>query len=73
MINTYHREKLINAIIYFAQNTKYCGKIKLFKLLYFLDFWHFKQTGKSVTGLDSQAAKNKRITIKGMNHRIEKI
>lgn len=55
MIITYHREKLINAIIYFAKNTKYCGKTKLLKLLYFLDFRHFKQTGKSVTGLDYYA------------------
>jgi uncharacterized phage-associated protein len=52
MIVTHHREKLINAIIYFADHTKYCGKTKLLKLLYFLDFSHFKQTGKSVTGLD---------------------
>ena len=52
MIITHHREKLINAIIYFAKNTKYCGKTKLMKLLYFLDFWHFKQTGKSVTGME---------------------
>lgn len=46
-----HREKLINAIIFFAVNTHACGKTKLFKLLYFLDFEHFKQTGRSVTGL----------------------
>ncbi len=57
MIITHHREKLINAIIYFAKNTKYCGKTKLLKLLYFLDFCHFKQTGKSVTGLDYYAWK----------------
>jgi uncharacterized phage-associated protein len=52
MINTHHREKLINSVVYFAKNTKFCGKTKLMKLLYFLDFIHFKQTGKSVTGLD---------------------
>jgi uncharacterized phage-associated protein len=52
MIVTHHREKLINAMIYFATHTKYCGKTKLLKLLYFLDFKHFKQTGKSVTGQD---------------------
>jgi uncharacterized phage-associated protein len=46
------REKLVNAIIYFANNTKYCGKTKLFKLLYFLDFEHFSITGRSVTGLE---------------------
>ncbi len=55
MIITHHREKLINAIIYFARNTKYCGKTKLLKLLYFFDFSHFKKTGKSVTGLDYYA------------------
>ena len=55
MIITHHREKLINAIIYFAEKTKFCGKTKLLKLLYFLDFRHFKQTGKSVTGLDYYA------------------
>jgi uncharacterized phage-associated protein len=52
MIITHYREKLINAIIYFAKHTKHCGKTKLLKLLYFLDFYHFKQTGKSVTGLE---------------------
>lgn len=49
------REKLINAIIYFARNTRYLGKIKLFKLLYLLDFEHFRQTGQSVTGLEYRA------------------
>ncbi len=47
----FSREKLIKAIVFFLKNTKFCGKIKLFKLLYFLDFLHFKQTAKSVTGL----------------------
>jgi len=52
MIRTYRREKLLNAILYFVQHTKFCGKTKLMKLLYFLDFQHFKETGKSVTGLE---------------------
>ena len=43
------REKLINAIIYFCNNTKHCYKLKLMKLLYYLDFWHFKETGRPVT------------------------
>ena len=46
------REKLINSIIYFLENTKYCFKTKLFKLLYLLDFYHYKQTARSVTGLN---------------------
>lgn len=52
MIVDRSREKLVNAVIYFVQNTKYCGKTKLFKLLYFLDFEHFSKTGRSVTGLN---------------------
>ena len=58
MINTHYREKLINAIIYFAKNTKFCGTIKLMRPLYFLDFRHFKETGKSVTGLIYTAWEN---------------
>ena len=52
---THNREKLLNALVYFSKNTKACGKTKLFKLLYFLDFIHFRETGKSVTGLDYYA------------------
>lgn len=57
MLITHEREKLINAIIYFARHAKYLGKIKLFKLLYLLDFEHFRQTGQSVTGLAYSAWK----------------
>lgn len=49
---SYNREKLLNSIIYFANNTKSCGKTKLYKLLFYLDFTHFKETGHSVTDLD---------------------
>jgi uncharacterized phage-associated protein len=52
MLATHEREKLINAVIYFARNTRFCGKTKLFKLLYFADFEHFKALGRSVTGLN---------------------
>jgi uncharacterized phage-associated protein len=52
MLISREREKLIQAIVFFVKNTKRCGKVKLFKLLYFLDFEHFKATGRSVTGLD---------------------
>lgn len=57
MLITHEREKLINAIIYFARHTQHLGKIKLFKLLYLLDFEHFRQTGQNVTGLDYRAWK----------------
>ena len=57
MLITHNREKLINTIIYFADKVDKCGKVKLFKLLYFLDFEHYKLTGRSVTGLDYYAWK----------------
>src|SRR3990167_471451 len=57
MIINNDRKKLIAAIMYFAKNTNLCGKTKLFKLLYFLDFEHFKQSGRSVTGLNYYAWK----------------
>lgn len=52
MIIHHEREKLIEAVKFFAQNTRKLGKVKLFKLLYFLDFTHFRDTGRPVTGLD---------------------
>ncbi len=55
MIKVHDREKLINAIIYFAKHTKLCGKTKLFKLLFLLDFEHYKATGRSVTGSQYRA------------------
>jgi uncharacterized phage-associated protein len=51
MIINRQREKLLNAIVYFVQNTKYCHTLKLFKLLNFLDFEHYRQAGRTVTGL----------------------
>jgi uncharacterized phage-associated protein len=51
------RNRLVQAVVFFASNTQHCGKIKLFKLLYLFDFEHFRQTGKSATGLDYQAWK----------------
>lgn len=57
MLLQHEREKLINAIIFYADHTKFLGKTKLCKLLYFLDFEHYKETGRSVTGLDYYAWK----------------
>ncbi|TGM58674.1 Panacea domain-containing protein [Leptospira adleri] len=51
MISNKHREKLLNAILYFSGKVKYPTLVKIFKLLFFLDFSHFKETGRSVTNL----------------------
>ena len=45
------REKLINAIVYFLRETNHCHTLKLFKLLNFSDFEHFRQTGRTIFGL----------------------
>lgn len=46
------REKLLNAILFFARGVKHPTKTKIYKLLFFLDFTHFKQVGRPVTGLN---------------------
>ena len=45
------REKLIQVVTFFALNVRKLGKVKLFKLLYFADFMHYKETGRPVTDL----------------------
>jgi uncharacterized phage-associated protein len=54
-INNTYREKLLNAVLFFAKKTKYPSLVKMFKLLFFLDFYHFKITGRSVTNLEYKA------------------
>lgn len=54
LTNTY-RKKLLNAVIYLAKKVKNPSKVKIFKLLYFADFEHFKETGRSITNLDYYA------------------
>ena len=44
------KEKYRNAILLFASNTPNLGRVKLNKLLYFLDFDHFEKYGEPVTG-----------------------
>jgi len=46
------KEKRINAILYFCKHTKFLNETKLYKLLYFLDFLHFKEVGRPVTDLE---------------------
>ncbi|MBI3370530.1 MAG: SocA family protein [Betaproteobacteria bacterium] len=57
MLVSRSREKLINAILFFAERVGGLGKIKLFKLLYLLDFGHFRETGRSVSGMEYRAWK----------------
>jgi len=46
-----YRRKLLNSLLFFAKNTRHLNLTKLSKLLYFLDFTHFKQTGYPSIGL----------------------
>jgi len=50
-----YRKKLLNAVLFFADNTQRVNLGKLSKLLYFLDFMHFKQTGYPSIGLEYYA------------------
>lgn len=52
-----YRRKLLNAALFFAQKTKHLNLTKLSKLLYFLDFTHFSQTGYPSIGLEYYAFK----------------
>jgi uncharacterized phage-associated protein len=53
--NHRHQDKLINAIIYFVQQDSTVKLTKLMKLLYFLDFGHYRESGYSVTGQKYEA------------------
>lgn len=55
MFEEHDRNKLLNAINFFVRETKRCHTLKLFKLLNFLDFEHFRETGIGVTGLTYRA------------------
>lgn len=50
MSSDVNERKIGNLVIFFVTNTENCGIMKLCKLLYFSDFLHFRQTGKSITG-----------------------
>lgn len=50
-----YRQKLIEAMVFFAKNVKHPTKTMMYKLLAELDFRHFEQTGLPVTNLDYQA------------------
>ena len=47
-----NKEKYESAILYFIKtgNNAHLGKVKLMKLLYYLDFDHFEKYGAPVTG-----------------------
>jgi uncharacterized phage-associated protein len=53
-----YREKLLNAVLYFAKETIYLNLTKISKLLYYLDFEHFKKTGCPSIGLDYYSFNN---------------
>jgi uncharacterized phage-associated protein len=55
MLVSRNREKLLNAIIFFLRGTNHCHTLKLFKLLNFADFEHFRQKGRTITGLQYRA------------------
>ncbi len=55
MPGSIRRIKLLQAITYFVSRTTYCGKAKLYWLLYLLDFKAYATTTLSITGLEYYA------------------
>lgn len=55
MNKSFQNERIKNTVVYFLKHAEVKDDIDLFKLLYLLDFGHFSQTGRSVTGLDYEA------------------
>jgi uncharacterized phage-associated protein len=55
MIGPIQREKTYEALAFFSANVRHAGRLKLFKLLYYLDLIHFRRTGRVVTGLVYEA------------------
>src|SRR5206468_8913930 len=53
-VNPY-RQKLIEAMVYFAKHVQNPTKTMMYKLLAELDFRHFEQTGMPVTNLEYEA------------------
>ena len=51
------RLKLMHACIFFTENCDFVGRMKLYKLLFLLDFENHKELGRSVTGLNYHAWK----------------
>lgn len=49
LLRNIQRERLVNAVLYFALGVKFPFKVKIFKLLFLLDFLHFRETGLPVT------------------------
>ncbi len=51
-MNTYNTKKFINAVLFFAKKTdsRKLGILKLNKLLYYIDFIHYKKYGRPILG-----------------------
>lgn len=51
-------EKYSNMVLFFLENNNNLFKVKLNKLLFYTDFYHFKKTGYSISGYKYQAIQN---------------
>jgi len=49
------RQKILSLISFFTTQTKFCGRTKLAKILFYCDWKHLKETGRTITGLQYTA------------------
>lgn len=48
---TFEDRKIISLVSFFTLKTRFCGRTKLAKLLFYCDWKHLKATGRTITGL----------------------
>ena len=48
---TLQEQRIIGLISFFTSKTKFCGRTKLAKLLFYCDWKHLKETGRTITGI----------------------
>ena len=51
MLMDMDKKKIISLVSFFTTQTKFCGRTKLAKLLFYCDWKHLKETGRTITGL----------------------
>lgn len=61
--STIELDKIGNVLVYFAERFNGVGKMMLMKLLYFADFQHYREIGKSISGLEYKAWKSGPVSV----------
>jgi len=47
----YDLDRILSLVSFFSTQTNFCGRTKLAKILFYCDWRHLKETGRTITGL----------------------